>query len=567
MHTLSDKSDFVIIGGVAAGPKTAATLARRLPNAGITLFQREEHLSYATCGFPFFASGEIGAFEELLRTSYGVVRDADFFGGTKGFNAVTSAEVIRIDRAKKTVLVKMLASGDEIKHGYDRLVIATGSTPNKPPIPVPASDRVRSFTTPSDVINFRAFAQRGEIENVVIVGGGFIGVELCEAVKDMWGIETTLFEKQPQLLPFMLDHEMAAIAKRSLESQEIGVHADAEVEKVELDSEGKPVVFVKGREPIVADYVFLCLGVHPETTLARECGLDIGKTGGIKVDRFLRTSDPEIYAGGDCIETYHRITGKQFYLPMGSLANRHGRIIAENLAGANVEYTGAVGAFVLRAFETNVGGVGLCEQAAVQEGMKVRSVWGSFPDKPDYHPEVKTLTLKMVLEDGSNRLLGLQAVGKGDICRRIDVFSSLLQKDASVDDLLDFEHGYAPPFAEALDPLHHMAGIAAADLRGGRFINPGSLADVIEQNVVILDVRESEEVSEGYAADKIVEASGRVVHIPLNELRGRLDELDRDRRVLVVCRRGVRSYQAALVLQASGFENVDILAAGLQAQE
>jgi NADPH-dependent 2,4-dienoyl-CoA reductase/sulfur reductase-like enzyme/rhodanese-related sulfurtransferase len=567
MHDLSDKSDFVIIGGVAAGPKTAATLARRLPNASITLFQKEEYLSYATCGFPFFASGEVNSFEELLKTSYGVVRDAEFFGGTKGFNAVISAEVTRIDRNKKRVVVKMLKTGDVIEHGYDRLVITTGSRPSEPPMPVAESDRIKPFTNPADVISFRQHAQRGEIDNVVIVGGGFIGIELCEAVKDMWGIETTLFEKQPQLLPYMLDTEMAAIVQRSLEHQGIGVFVDAEVEKIELDSHGMPVVFVQGREPTVADYVFLCLGVHPETTLARECGLHIGETGGISVDGFLRTSDPDIFAGGDCIETFHRITNKRFYLPMGSLANRHGRVIAENLAGGNVECPGAVGAFVLRAFEMNVGGVGLNEQVAGREGLDVRSVWGSFPDKPDYNPEVQTLTLKMVLEKENNRLLGLQAVGKGDICRRIDVFSSFLQREATVDDLLDFEHGYAPPYSEALDPLHHLAGIAMAVARGARFVNPGSLAGEVDEGTWILDVRETEEAADEPIPPENIDTSGRVVHIPLNELRSRLNELDRDKRVLIFCRRGVRSYQAALVLQAAGFENVEILAAGLQAQQ
>jgi rhodanese-related sulfurtransferase len=311
--------------------------------------------------------------------------------------------------------------------------------------------------------------------------------------------------------------------------------------------------------------VFLGLGVSPETGLARDCGIEIGETGGIRVNGRLQTSDPDVYAGGDCIETFNLISKHNVYMPMGSLANRHGRVIAENLAGNDVEFPGVVGAFVLRSFETNIGGVGLSEQVAHHEGLSVKSVWGSFPDKPDYNPEVRTFTLKMVFEEGSNRLVGLQAVGRGDISRRIDVFSSLLQKEARVEDLFDFEHGYAPPFAEALDPLHQMAGIAKAVTRGVTFVGPGDLSP-IEKDALVLDVREGEEAEGETLPPGIFEAWGDPILIPLGELRERLGELDRGKRILVICRRGPRSYQAALILEAAGFEKVDILGAGLQAQ-
>ncbi len=569
MHILPERSDVVIIGGVAAGPKAAATLARRRPEACITLFQKEEHLSYATCGFPFYVSGEVGSFAELVKTSYGVARDSGFFEDFKGFNAVTSAEVTRVDRDKKSVTVRMSMTGEVIEHGYESLVIATGSAPNSPPMPVPSSGRVRPCTRPGDVMHFRGLAERGEIERVAIIGGGFVGIELCEAVKDMWGIDVVLFEKQPQLLPYMLDPDMAAIVRRSLARDGVSVITDVEVDKIDLDSDGKPVVYAEGVEPAAVDYAFLCLGMRSEADLARECGLEIGETGGILVNSFLQTSDPHVYAGGDCIETVNLISKHGVYMPMGSLANRHGRVIAENLSGNKTEFPGVVGAFVLRSFETNIGGVGLSEQVARREGFDVRSVWGSFPDKPDYNPEVKTFTLKMVCEDGSNRLLGLQAVGRGDISRRIDVFSSLLRQKASLEDLFDFEHGYAPPFAEALDPLHQMAGIAAAGKRGARFIGPGELLSLpgsVDEGTLVLDVRETEEAAGEVLPPEMLEVCGDPILIPLGELRERLNELDRSKRILIICRRGPRSYQAALILEAAGFERVDILGAGLQAQ-
>ena len=566
MHTTAERSDFVVIGGVAAGTKSAATLARRLPDASITLFQREEHLSYAACGFPYFASGEVNSMAQLLNTSYGVPRDAEFFASTRGFTAVTRAEVIRIDRNNKTVTVKMLDSGDEIVHGYGRLVIATGATPNEPPFPVPASERVRPFTSPADVMAFRGLAERGEVDNAVIVGGGFVGVELCEAVAAMWGISARLYEKQPQLLPWMLDPEMAEIVKRSLEGDGIAVATGATVEKIELDGDGKPVVHVAGEGSVGADYVFLCLGVSPTVALARECGLELGDTGGIVVDETLRTSDPDIFAGGDCIESRHRITGKPAFLPMGSLANRHGRVIAENLAGIETLFRGVVGAFVLRAFETNIGGVGLSEEAARLAGLDARTVWGSFGDRPDYNPEMKMMVLKVVYEAESLRLLGLQAVGKGDISRRVDVFSSFLQHGSAVSDLFEFEHGYAPPFAEALDPLHHLAGVATAVERGQRFIGPGSsgLDAAVGSGMVLLDVREEAEAENAPLPESLVASAGRMSVVPIGELRARTGEFDRGDRIVAICKRGLRSYQAATILRAAGFDDVTVAAAGLQ---
>jgi pyruvate/2-oxoglutarate dehydrogenase complex dihydrolipoamide dehydrogenase (E3) component/rhodanese-related sulfurtransferase len=418
-------------------------------------------------------------------------------------------------------------------------------------------------------VGFRELAERGEVENAVIVGGGFIGVELCEAVTEMWGISARLYEKQPQLLSYMLDPEMAEIVERSLETDGVAVSTGADVEKIELDGNDKPVVHVAGGEPVGADYVFLCLGVSPEVRLAHDCGLAIGETGGIVVDERLTTSDPDIYAGGDCIESRHRLGGTPVYVPMGSLANRHGRVIAENLAGNDTEFPGVLGAFVLRAFETNIGGVGLCEEAARRDGFEVSSVWGSFGDKPDFNPEMKTFSLKMVYETGSHRLLGLQAVGKGDICRRVDVFSSFLQRGAAVEDLFDHEHGYAPPFAEALDPLHHLAGVAAAVDRGQGFVGPGAagLTAALDDRTVMLDVREEEEAENAPVPPALADAAQRLVVVPLGQLRNRLDELDRSDRIVVICRRGPRSYQAALMLRDAGFGDVTVAAAGLQALE
>jgi len=292
------KSDFVIVGGVAAGPKTAATLARRLPDTHITLFQRDREVSYGTCGMPYFASGDINSFEELTFTSYGIPRDPDFFKKTKNFDVTTGAEVIGIDREKKTVTVRMLDSCQTVEHGYGKLVLATGASPNPPPFPIPDSPRIRYFTRPDDAIAFRQMAQEGKISKALVVGGGFIGCEVAEAAGGLWGINVSLVEKEASLLPKILDPEMAEIVRRELARNDVEVITGTEIEKIELDSEDNPVAHIKGKDTIAADYVFLCLGVHPNVTLARKCGLDIGPTGGIMVNSRMQTSDPDIFAGG-----------------------------------------------------------------------------------------------------------------------------------------------------------------------------------------------------------------------------------------------------------------------------
>lgn len=555
-----EKLDFVIIGGVAAGPKTAAVLARRLPEAKITLFQKEKHISYGTCGLPYFASGDINSFEELTLTSYGVARTPEFFKNSKGFDVVVRAEVISINRQAKTIMVKMLETGEIIEHGYGKLVIATGANPVRPPFPVADSPKIRPFTRPDDAINFRQLAQTGQVGSAVVVGGGFIGCEVAEAAGGLWGIEVTLVEKENQLLPYALDSEMARIVEREMHRQNIKLLTGCLVEKIEINEEGNPVVKIKGQDAISTDYVFLCLGVKPEVALAKACGLEIGETGGIAVNKYLQTSDPDIYAGGDCIESENQLTGKKIYMPMGSLANRHGRVIAENLAGTKTEFPGVVGAFLVKVFDMNVGAVGLSEQAAKKAGFNVDAVWASFPDKPDYYPEYKTFCIKMVYE--SQKLLGLQAVGQGNIIRRIDVFSSFLQNNGTLDDLFNFEQGYAPPYSEAVDPLHHLAAIAKAKSKGLKFINPGiDLANYSGQPVW-LDIREPDEVE----SDKWPYAEKhKPINIPLNDLRNRIGELEINREIVLICKRGPRSYQAALILKQAGFKNVEIISGGVTA--
>ncbi|MBD3298580.1 MAG: pyridine nucleotide-disulfide oxidoreductase [candidate division Zixibacteria bacterium] len=559
-------SDVVIVGGVAAGPKTAATVKRRLPDARVTLFQKGAHLSFASCGMPFFAAGDVQSFSELTQTGYGVPRDTEFFRSSRGCDAVTGVEVIDVDRNAHTLTLRRVERGETFEHQYGKLVLATGAHPVDPPFPVVASERIRTFHSPEDAMAFRKLAESGAIDRAIIVGGGFIGCELAEAVGSLWGIETVLIECEAQLLKGTLDPEMSALVEQELRKQDVELHLRATVTGIELNAEDQLQANIDGGATVTADYVFLALGVRPQAELAERCGLAIGACGGIVVNAQMQTSDPDIYAGGDCVESVHQLTGKPLMLYMGSIANRHGRVIAENLAGGKVQFPGVLGTRCLRVFDLNVGAVGLTETAARDAGFDVQSVHGSFPDKPDYQPEVKTMVLKMIFDGTTMQLLGLQAVGEGDIIRRLDTFAAFLQYRATVDSLFDFEHAYAPPYAEALDPLHHLAGLAHAVRRGQQFVRPGGLFDTISTNaVLIVDVREDEE-AEATPLPGCWTANGTpVIRIPLGQLRSRLDEVGRDRPIVLVCQRGARSYQAAYVLKGASIEQVTSLAAGLQA--
>lgn len=558
-------SDVVIIGGVACGPKTAATLARRMPEASITLYQREKLLSYGTCGMPYFASGDVDSFRDLTTTSYGVVRDVDFFKNSKGFDAVPGHDVVAIDRENKKLTVKNLETGETFEHGYDRLVLATGATPKQLPFDVPESDRIRHFTRPEDAINFRKQAQTGQIGTAAVIGAGFIGLEVAEAAGGLWGIEVTVIEQEPQVLPYALDPEMSKQVEAELIRQDVTLKTGTRVESIELVDDLPKLTLSDGSE-LTVDYVFLCLGVKPQSELAKQCGLEVGELGGILVDDHMRTSDESIYAGGDCVETENPLTGKRCYVPLGSLANRHGRVIAEKIAGNEMTYPGTLGSFFIKVFDINVGSVGISESAARREGVPIQSIWGTFPDKPDFYPESHTMVLKMIYRPTDMRLLGIQAVGTGDVCRRVDVFSAMLNFEGTVDDLMNFEHGYAPPFSEAVDPLHHLAALAQAQMRGDQFLSPNCDFSDFDEEVQLLDVREADEVESEPSVGVYTGKNGLRFHqIALNSLSSKTGELDRNRPLLVICKRGPRSYQAMQILKREGFAQVYVLTCGVTA--
>ncbi|MBD3169515.1 MAG: pyridine nucleotide-disulfide oxidoreductase [candidate division Zixibacteria bacterium] len=549
----------VVIGGVAAGPRAAARAKRLLPDAEVILINDSKELSYGACGLPYFASGDINDIYELFKTSYGIVRDEQYFVDVKGLEVIAPYRAVKIDRDNKTVTAKNIENGEETRINYDKLVIATGASPYKLNLRGADSEKITTFSRPGDARKLRKMAEMGQLGSGIIIGAGFIGCELCESFGALWGIEATVLEAENHVLPRMLDEEMASIVHAELVRNGVKVHCGCKVERFE-DTEGG-IAVIAGGERFEADTAVVAVGFKPNSELAVDAGLQVGKTGGIITNSRMQTSDENIYAGGDCVESFNLVTGKPCYLPLGSIANRHGRLIGNNLAGRTGEFSGVVGAIIVKVFDMNIAAAGLTETQARGLGIDVGCAWTAMPDKAEYYPEWKYIYLKLVFEKGTGRLLGLQAVGPGDVARRVDVFSGLLQKKGTVDDLFDIEHAYSPPYSPALDPLYVMGCIAKNTLDDDlEAINPMSLLadDGNSFSGTILDVREDEERE----SDPIKASGANIIEIPLDKIRDKLNDISLNGNATILCHRGVRGYEAARIIKNAGLGNVTFVGGG-----
>jgi len=544
----------IIIGGMAAGCKAAARLARLSDNYSITVIERKPFVSFGSCGLPYYAAGEIDNLFDLSKTAYGTQRDEKYFLDVKGVEVLTNTEVSEIKTDNSEVKCFNIKSGKHFSLNYDKLIIAIGAKAIKPNFSFPESPRISSFHSPFDAKNFKEFAQKGKIGKAIIIGGGFIGCELTEAMTSLWGIETELIEKENSLLTKFLDPEFSRIVEKKIGDNDVKIHLSSEVEKIKLNEEQLPTVYLKNESQITADYVFYNLGVKPDSSLAKKCGIDTGKYDGIVVNEKMQTNFENIFASGDCVEVNNVVSGKTDYFSFGSLANRMGKIAADNIAGRDNQFKGVVGNVSLKIFNTIVCSVGLTEQIAFRCGIQTGSVIGTWADRPDYYPEYKNLFGKLVYEKSSLRLLGIQLIGDGEVTRYADIFSELLFNNKAVYDLQDVEHGYTPAHSSPISPLNFL-GYMALNQEVDGMINTNPL-DLELFNGTIIDVREDSERAESYTIDSSV-------HIPLTSLRKRTDEFPKDQKLLFVCEKGPRSYEAARIFKNKEFKNVSYLGGGL----
>ncbi len=544
----------VIVGGMAAGCKTAARLRRLDFDAEITIVEKLPFVSFGACGMPFYAGGEVENFDELMSTPWGTVRSPEYFKNVMNVNVLTETVCSKLYPEHNFIEISTKDGRKKILN-YDYLVLATGSKPIIPKFPYAESEKISFFHSPLEAKKFRTLAERGQIGKVVIIGGGFIGCELAEAVSSLWGIDTVLIEKENALLTKCFDVEISNLLLSILQENGINVLLNTKVEKIEV-SEDVPVVFTD-KGVFHSDYVFVALGVEPNTKLAQISGISIGNLGGIIVDKYLRTNFENVFAAGDCIETINLVTGKSDVFAFGSLANRQGRVVADNISGLHSEFPGAVGAISIKVFDTFFANVGInsftCQENNIDYGFAI----GTFYDRAHYHPEAKTLFAKLLYRKADGKLLGLQLCGKGEVTRYIDTFSVLLSKGCDYKSLLNFEHSYTPPHSSPINPLNHLGSIIELQERFSFVpISPLNLP-YVAKDCTIIDLRKDVEVRE-------IPFNFDAIRIDFDNLLEEFKKLDGLDNILCVCQKGPRSLQAAIFLKQLGKRNVSYLAGGVQ---
>ncbi len=559
-------SHVVIIGAVALGPKAACRFKRLMPESRVTLVDQAEQVSYGGCGIPFYVSGEISRVEDLRSTPYGALRDEGFFRDAKGVELRTKTRALRIDRARKTVLLEDLRNGKQEELSYDQLVLATGSRPNIPPLPGVTLRGIGPATNLEEAEAIRNAVSEGKAESAVVLGGGFIGLEMAVALAELWGIPVTVLEMADQLLPGFLSPTLARMAARDMEEGGVTIRTGIKVLSFEGEN-GAVRQVLTDAGAIPSDLVVLATGIRPETALAKEAGLSLTEKGLILVDEELRSSDPDIYAGGDCVAIPHQVTGKPFWLPLGSQANRQGRVIGGNLAGRHETFPGAVGSWGVKLFGQSAAGAGLTLSAALAEGLDAVSVHVEQVDRAHFYPEHAMMALELVVERGTRRLLGIQGMAaSGDaLVGRVNAVTPLLAARGTAHDLSTLEVVYSPPFASAMDIVNLLGNVAENILEGRcRTMDPlecEALWDARENGTVcFLDTR-----VKGQAEKHPALGDAHWLAIPQDELAARIAEVPTDKDLVLICNTGLRAYEAQLSLNAHARPRNRTVSGGLAA--
>ena len=537
----------IIIGGVAGGATTAARIRRVDETAEIILLEKGKHISYANCGLPYYIGGVIEEREKLF------VQTPEAFSTRFRVDVRTENEVIFIDRKKKTVTVRQ-SSEDTYEESYDKLLISTGASPVRPPLPgidLPGIFTLRNVT---DTDRIKEYINSHSPRKAVVVGAGFIGLEMAENLHAQ-GAKVSIVEMGNQVMA-PIDFSMASLVHQHLMDKGVNLYLEQAVASFEREGKGLKVTFKNGQS-ISADIVILSIGVRPETSLARAAELTIGPAGGIAVNDYLQTSDEAIYAIGDAIEYRHPITGKPWLNYLAGPANRQGRIVADNILGAKIPYEGSIGTSIAKVFDMTVASTGLPGKRLRLEGIDYMSSTIHPASHAGYYPDAMPMSIKITFDKQTGRLYGGQIVGYDGVDKRIDELALVIKHQGTVYDLMKVEQTYAPPFSSAKDPVA-IAGYVAEDMITGK-TNPvywRELRDIEMENKFLLDVRTQDEFALGSLPG--------AVNIPLDELRDRMSELPKDRMIYTFCAVGLRGYLAYRILTQHGFDKVRNLSGGLK---
>jgi NADPH-dependent 2,4-dienoyl-CoA reductase/sulfur reductase-like enzyme/rhodanese-related sulfurtransferase len=546
---MKKQNSIVVIGGTACGPKAACRARRCDLSARITLVEQGDNLSTATCGLPYYVSGVID------KESNMVARQPDYFRNVMDMEVLLQTKVVSIDRKSRKIELLNPRTGNTSSLGFDKLVLATGAMPAIPDWEGKNLKGIFSLVTLKDTNEIRGHLTQSGIKNATIIGAGLIGLEMAEAFVAR-GLKVTIIEARDWALPTLLDADMALHVEKHLQDKGVKLLFGQRVRGFIGDNGGNVRRVVIGDTELDAGLVLLSVGVKPNIGLAKDSGLSIGTTGGIAVNEFLQTSDPDIYAGGDCVENINLITKEKMLAPLGSTANKHGRIIGTNVTGGKETFPGVTGTAIAKVFDYNVGRVGLTETQARSAGKEIVTAIIPGNEHATYYPNSKEIMIKLVAEKSSGRILGGQAVGQGDTSKRIDVLATAISFKATINDLANLDLAYAPPFNSAMDPLHNAANVIRNKQAGlARALTPAEVKKKIDngEDFILLDVRSKQEWDSCHIEAK------QAILLPLPELRKRLGELPINKEIVTTCRTSIRAYQAQRILDGAGFTDVKFM--------
>lgn len=529
----------VIVGGVAGGASAAARLRRLDEHAEIRIFERSGHVSYANCGLPYYIGGTITDRHELT------LQTPQSFRDRFNIDVLVRHEVQAIHPDRKTVTVQNLSTGETFEESYDKLILSPGARPTVPPLPGTDLERMFTLRTVEDALRIREFALREQPKSAIIAGGGFIGIEIAENLRDL-GIAVTMVQRPKQLLK-PLDPEMAAFVHNEMRAHGVCLNLGLSVEGFRAHGEHQVDVLIKDGEPLTADMVILAIGVTPDTGLAKAAGIALGEKGAIAVNDYMETSIPDIYAVGDAVQIKNTVSGEVGLMSLAGPANRQGRVVADNICGRKVAYRGGQGSSIIKVFDLTAASTGINQGTAQRLGIESDAVYLTPLNHAGYYPGGTGMTLKVVFEKKTFRLLGAQIVGGDGVDKRIDVLATAIHAGLRGTELAELHLAYAPPYSSAKDPVN-LAGYMMQNLEDG-VLKQFHLAELDglprDGSVTLLDTRTAWEYGNGHCEG--------FINIPVDELRGRMKELDPAKPVYVMCQSGLRSYVAVRMLEGAGF--------------
>ena len=527
----------VIVGGVAGGATTAARLRRLNEKAEIILVERGNFISFANCGLPYYIGNVIKNKKDLL------VQTPENFNSRFNIEVRVKQEVIKINRQEKNVLIKNIETNEEYEESYDKLVLSPGASPINP-FKNLNSDKIRTLRNVEDSIEIKEYIEKNNVENVAIIGGGYIGVELAENLSHFNNVKVTIIEKASHLIA-PLDEDMSKFVYKVLANNGVNIILNNGVKEI-INKNDKLNIELEDKN-IDADFVVLCIGVKPEDDLAKQAGLKVYQKGGIEVNEKMQTDDEDIYALGDAVKIKNCVTGEMSSIPLAGPANKQARVVANNICNIYTSYDGSIGSSILKIFNYNLGITGINEEACKRNNIKYKTIILSPFSHATYYPGASMLTIKAIYEEETGIILGAQVFGKDGVDKITDILATAIQTNMTAYDLEELDLCYAPPFSSAKSPVNLLGNSIVNQIEGlVETITWQEVEKITDKNTLILDVRTDEEYISG--------SYKNAIHIPLDDLRERLNELDKSKTYLVYCKTGLRSYIACRILSQNGFK-------------